>query len=120
MGVGAGYGRDAVPAKLVGDDVARELTFTNRVFLAEEAKDLGLVTRVCEDPVAEAMKVAAEIANRNPAAIRGAKRILNNAPFEGPAATLLAESVEQDGIIGSPNQIEAVMANLENRAPKFS
>ena len=106
--------------KLLGDDVARELTYTNRVILAEEAKELGLVTRVCESPVEEALKVAAEIANRNPAAIRAAKRLLNNAPFEGAAETLLAESVEQDAIIGSPNQVEAVMANLEQREPKFS
>lgn len=105
--------------KLVGDDVARELTFTNRVILAEEASDLGLVTRVCENPVEEAMKVAREIASRNPAAVRAAKRILNHAPFEGAAETLLAESVEQDAIIGSPNQAEAVMANLEQRAPNF-
>lgn len=106
--------------KLVGDDVARELTYTNRVILAEEAQELGLVTRVCENPVKEALKIAAEIANRNPAAIRAAKRLLNNAPFERPAETLMAESVEQDAIIGSPNQVEAVMANLEKREPKFS
>ena len=106
--------------KLLGDDVARELTYTNRVILAEEAKELGLVTRVCENPVEEALKVAAEIADRNPAAIRAAKRLLNNAPFESAAETLLAESVEQDAIIGSPNQVEAVMANLEKREPKFS
>jgi enoyl-CoA hydratase/carnithine racemase len=106
--------------KILGDDVARELTYTNRVILAEEAKELGLVTRVCENPVEEALKVAAEIADRNPAAIRAAKRLLNNAPFEGAAETLLAESVEQDAIIGSPNQVEAVMANLEKRGPNFN
>ena len=106
--------------KLLGDDVARELTYTNRVILAEEAKEIGLVTRVCESPVEEALKVAAEIVDRNPAAIRAAKRLLNNAAFEGAAETLLAESVEQDAIIGSPNQVEAVMANLEQRKPKFS
>jgi enoyl-CoA hydratase/carnithine racemase len=105
--------------KLVGDDVARELTYTNRLILAEEAKELGLVTRVCDNPVEEALKVAGDIASRNPAAIRAAKRLLNKAPYEGAAETLLAESVEQDGIIGSPNQVEAVMANLENREPKF-
>jgi len=32
----------------------------------------------------------------------------------------MAESVEQDAIIGSPNQVEAVMANLEKREPKFT
>lgn len=117
----AGLDMGATPflQKLVGDDVARELTYTNRLILAEEAKELGLVTRVCDNPVEEALKVAGDIASRNPAAIRAAKRLLNKAPYEGAAETLLAESVEQDGIIGSPNQVEAVMANLENREPKF-
>ncbi|MFT7131228.1 MAG: enoyl-CoA hydratase/carnithine racemase [Gammaproteobacteria bacterium] len=105
--------------KLVGDDVARELTYTNRIILAEEAKELGLVTRICDDPVAEALKVAAEIASKNPEAIRASKRILNNAPFQSAAEILLAESVEQDKLIGFPNQVEAIMANLEVRDPIF-
>jgi enoyl-CoA hydratase/carnithine racemase len=106
--------------KLVGDDVARELTYTNRVILADEAKEIGLVTRVCEDPVAEALSVAAEIAEKNPAAIRASKRILNQAPFQSAADILLSESVEQDQIIGKPNQVEAIMSNLEKRKPNFS
>ncbi len=105
--------------KLLGDDVARELTYTNRVILAEEAKELGLVTRVVDDPIAEALKVAAEIAQKNPEAIRASKRILNNAPFQSAADILLAESREQDKLIGFPNQVEAIMANLEKRAPVF-
>lgn len=105
--------------KLVGDDVARELTYTNRIILAEEAKELGLVTRVCDDPIAEALKVAAEIASKNPEAIRASKRILNNAPFQSAAEILLAESVEQDKLIGFPNQVEAIMANMEKREPVF-
>lgn len=105
--------------KLLGDDVLRELTYTNKVILAEEAKALGLITRVCDDPIAEALNVAMEIARKNPEAIRASKRILNNAPFQSAADILLAESVEQDKLIGSPNQIEAVMANLEKRGPMF-
>ncbi len=31
----------------------------------------------------------------------------------------MAESVEQQRLIGSANQTEAVMANLEKRAPRF-
>jgi enoyl-CoA hydratase/carnithine racemase len=106
--------------KLVGDDVARELTYTNRIIEADEARELGLVTRVCENPVEEALKCAGEIAMKNPDAIRGAKRLLNNAPFQSAADILLAESVEQDKLIGSANQREAVLANLENRLPSFS
>ncbi|MBV1879513.1 MAG: crotonase/enoyl-CoA hydratase family protein [Pseudomonadales bacterium] len=105
--------------KLVGDDIARELTYTNRIILAEEAKSLGLVTKVCDDPLAEAMKTAREIAKRNPDAIRAAKRLLNAAPFQSAADILLAESIEQDQLIGYPNQVEAVKANLEQRAPVY-
>jgi hypothetical protein len=36
-----------------------------------------------------------------------------------PAAALLAESVEQQKLIGSDNQLEAVRANIDKRAPDF-
>ena len=104
---------------LLRDDVLRELTYTNRIIDADEAQALGLVTRVCADPIKAALQTATEIAARNPEAVRAAKRILNNAPFQGPADILLAESREQDQLMGRPNQVEAVMANLEKRAPNF-
>ncbi|MEM9255869.1 MAG: crotonase/enoyl-CoA hydratase family protein [Pseudomonadota bacterium] len=104
---------------LLRDDILRELTYTNRMIEAAEALSLGLVTRICDDPLATALDTAAEIACRNPEAIRGAKRILNAAPFQNPQEILLSESREQDKIIGTPNQMEAVMANLEKRSPKF-
>jgi enoyl-CoA hydratase/carnithine racemase len=105
---------------LVRDDVARELTYTGRIFTGMEAHALGIATRVTTDPHGEAMATAREIAGKNPAAIRAAKRLLNMAPVSDPAAGLMAESAEQLALIGSPNQVEAVMANLEKRAPRFS
>ncbi len=104
---------------LLRDDVLRELTYTNRIIEADEAQALGLVTRVIANPIEAALQTAAEIAARNPEAVRAAKRILNNAPFQNPQDILLAESREQDKLIGRPNQVEAVMANLEKRAPQF-
>lgn len=104
---------------LLRDDVLRELTYTNRIIEADEAQALGLVTRVVINPIEAALQTAAEIASRNPEAVRAAKRILNNAPFQTPQEILLAESREQDQIIGKPNQVEAVMANMEKRAPHF-
>ena len=107
---------------LLRDDVARELCFTGRVVAADEAVALGLATRCCADPLAEARAMAAAIAQRSPSAVRAAKRLLNQAQrtLDGSAAELLqAESDEQAAIIGGPNQVEAVRANLEGRAPKF-
>lgn len=105
---------------LAREDVVRELTYTGRIFSAEEALAYGFATRIIEDPYAAALATAREIADKSPTAIRAAKRILNAAPDADPAAVLLAESVEQDKLIGGAHQKEAIMANLEQRRPKFA
>jgi enoyl-CoA hydratase/carnithine racemase len=106
-------------ARLAREDVVRDLVYTGRIFSGAEALTYGIATRVCADPRAEALAAAREIAARNPHAVRAAKRLINEAALAGPAAGLLAESVEEDALMASPNQIEAVMANLENRPPAF-
>jgi enoyl-CoA hydratase/carnithine racemase len=103
---------------LVRDDVLRELTYTAREFTGEEAARLGFATRTADDPRAEALALAREIVARNPDAVRAAKR-LYNAYSNDAEALLMAESVEQAGVIRTPNQIEAVRANLEKRSPTF-
>jgi enoyl-CoA hydratase/carnithine racemase len=106
-------------ASLVRDDILRELTYTGRIFSAQEALAYGLATRICEDPRAAALEMARDISAKNPHAIRAAKRMLNNLSVD-PGPALLAESVEQQKLIGSPNQTEAVRANIEKRAPRFA
>jgi enoyl-CoA hydratase/carnithine racemase len=106
-------------ASLVRDDILRELTYTGRVFSAQEALSFGLATRICEDPRAAAFEVTREIAGKSPDAIRAAKRLLNKLSVD-PGPALLAESVEQAKLIGSANQTEAVRANIERRAPRFA
>ncbi|MDB5703540.1 MAG: enoyl-CoA hydratase [Sphingomonas bacterium] len=104
---------------LVRDDVLRELTFTAREFDAEEAARHGFVTHLADDPRAAAMTLAREIASRSPHAVRGAKRLCNLAHDADPVAMFEAETVEQLKVIRQPNQVEAVMANTEKRAPVF-
>ena len=105
---------------LAREDIVRELTYTGRVFSGEEAFAYGFATRVCADPRAEALSVAREIAGKNPHAIRAAKRLLNAAPVTDQLSGLTQETVEQIALIGSPNQVEAVMSNLQKRAPAFT
>lgn len=104
---------------LVRDDVARELTYTGRIFTGEEALALGIATRVCADPYAEALKLAEEIASKNPDAIRAGKRLFAVMQDGDAQQILLEESREQVALIGSPNQIEAVMAGMQKRAAAF-
>jgi enoyl-CoA hydratase/carnithine racemase len=106
---------------LVRDDVARELTFSGRIFSGEEAYAMGLATRVCADPRAEALAFAREVASKNPHAIRAGKRLLNLAQSDASMDEIfLEETREQVALIGSANQVEAVMANLQKRAPAFA
>lgn len=104
---------------LVRDDVLRELVYTNREFSGAEAVGLGLATHADPDPVARATAIASEIANRNPHAIRAAKRLHEAMIERETSAILLDESMEQHGIIRSRNQVEAVMAGMEKRPPRF-
>ena len=107
--------RDLVPL-----DVAKELTFTGRVLNGSEARDLGLVTRVDEDPHAAAMSLAREIAGKSPDAVRAAKRLFESSWRAGERDGLELESTLQVELIGSPNQKEAVKANFGKREPRFT
>lgn len=107
--------RDLVPL-----DVAKELTFTGRILSGAEAQALGLVTRVADDPLAAALELAREIAGKSPDAIRAGKKLLEESWRADERTGLELESKLQTDLIGSPNQIEAVKANFEKRAPQFS
>lgn len=106
--------------ELVRPDVARELTFTGRVVSGREAQALGLATRVSEDPLAEARRIAAQIAAASPDAIRAGKRLFNSASPVDAARVLLHEAMEQQRLIGSANQREAVAAGMEKRPARYS
>jgi enoyl-CoA hydratase/carnithine racemase len=109
----------ALLTQLCRADVARELTFTGRVVSGSEAVALGLATRASEDPLADARALARQIAHSNPDVIRAAKRLLNTATPVDAARVLVAEAFEQQRLIGSANQQEAVQAQVEGRAPVF-
>jgi enoyl-CoA hydratase/carnithine racemase len=103
----------------VRDDLIRELTYTNREFSGAEAHTMGFATHLADDPHAKALELARVIANKNPPAIRGAKRLCNAMADASDVELLLAESVEQIKVIRTPNQMEAVAAEMQKRKPVF-
>lgn len=105
---------------LVRDDVLRELAYTAREFGADEALAHGFVTRVADDPHAAAMDMARAIAGRSPHAVRGIKRLANAMHDDDPATLLERETAEQVAVIGKPNMMEAVAANMGRRAADFT
>jgi enoyl-CoA hydratase/carnithine racemase len=106
-------------AGLVRADVAKELVFTARVFDGREAYQLGLATKLSDTPFDDAMAIATEIAGRSPDAVRAAKRLMNGLLNQGAAEQFAAERSIIGSLIGKPNQVETVMANMQKRPANY-
>ena len=109
----------AMLVRLVGLDRAKELALTGRMVDGEEAARIGLATRVSATPLDDALALAKEIAGKSPQAIRGIKRLLNEAPGRSFADQFADERKTIGALIGSKNQAEAVRAYFEKRDPVF-
>lgn len=105
--------------RLVRSDVLRLLTYTARPIGAQQACEWGLVTQLSDDPLTEALAIAEDIAGRSPSAIRAAKRLIDVAETRTRADVLREESSEQVELIGKPDQMEVVMAQIQGRKPAF-
>ena len=104
----------------VRDDVLRELTYTNREFSGTEAVALGIATIADADPLTRALAIAGEIAARSPPAMRAAKTLFNHHRAMAVDAILQEESTVQMKLLAGPDQREAVAAQMERRAPRFT
>jgi enoyl-CoA hydratase/carnithine racemase len=106
--------------RLVRPDVAKELSWTGRAISGEEAAQIGLATRSSDTPLEDAQALAREIATKNPHAIRGIKRLVEQSG-RVPLAQQYADEREVIGsLVSTPNQVEAVTAYFEKRDPTFA
>lgn len=109
----------ALMPRLARTDIIRKLTYTAETFQTEQAVEWGFVTEVNDTPLEAAQNLAAQIAQQSPDAVRLAKSLITETERMDPRAALMAESVAQKALIGQPNQMEAVMAGMEKRSPRF-
>ena len=105
---------------LLRPDRLKELALTGREVDGAEAVSLGLATRLDDEPLAAARRLARDIAGRSPDATAGIKHLLDAGAAATEADALALEAAIQLEMLGRPNQAEAVRANLEKRAPAFS
>lgn len=106
--------------RLCRHDEASELAMTGRIVEASEAKEIGLITRIDDNPLVAARNLARDIAGRSPDAIRRIKTLLARTWYATPAEGLKLEAKLQSEVLGKPNQREAVQANMEKRDPRFT
>lgn len=106
--------------RLVRADLVRELVFTGRVVLADEAVQIGLGTRKSEDALGDALQMAKQIAHSSPHAIRAAKALFDAAHHLSDGEALELETKLQLGLLGTPNQLEAVQSVMMKRTPTFT
>ncbi len=104
---------------LMRGDMIRRLTYTAEVFDTEAANEYGLVTEIADDPQARAHELARMIAAQSPEALREAKALITATERTTRADTLMLETEAQLRLIGTPNQMEAIMAGLTGKTPDF-
>jgi enoyl-CoA hydratase/carnithine racemase len=105
--------------RLVPLDVAKKLIFTGETISGEQAVALHLGTELSDDPVADAIALARVIAERSPDAVRAAKHLLNTSGLVPLDEGLANEFRASAALMGQKNQIEAVIAKLQQRPAVF-
>jgi enoyl-CoA hydratase len=108
--------------KLVGDGITRELAYTGRKCLADEAQQIGLVNRVFESRealYAGVQEIAATIAAKSPLSIRGTKEMINYTRDHSVADSLNYIATWNAAMLMSNDLTEAMTANMQKRSPIF-
>jgi enoyl-CoA hydratase/carnithine racemase len=105
--------------RLVPLDLAKKLILTGDVITGEQAVAMNLCTELSDAPIESALELAHRIARRSPDAVRAAKQLLNESGRVSLSDGLANEFRASGSLMGTPNQIEAVIARLGKCAPNF-
>lgn len=105
--------------ELIGADIAKRLVMTGEIFDGRYAERIGLVTGIADDPLAEAAKLAGQIATRSPDSVAAAKRLLNRTRALPARAALRAERSLQLGLLRGVNAKIARAAAMEGEEAEF-
>ncbi len=106
-------------SRLTRVDIAQELTMTGRFFSGLEGAEYGLISKVSDDPMADAEQLAQEIAKKSPDAIAATKYLFKKTWKKDTRGALLWERITQLRLLGRKNQRIAMKNGLaKGKAPK--
>ena len=107
---------------IIGGGWFRELALTGRDFTAEEALQMGFITRVCKDREgldAAARELAVQIAGNAPLTVQGVKDVILYSRDNGVYPGLQYVAQKNCAQLPSEDLMEAVTAFMEKRDPEF-
>ena len=122
IGMAADVGTLQRLPKIIPDSKMREMAYTGRRMLADEAKDSGLVGEIYEtqDKMLEAVhKLAAEIASKSPVAIYGLKAVMNYSRDHNVSDSLDFNALWSGAMLSQADMTEAMTAQMEKRDASF-
>lgn len=122
LGLIPGFGGTVRLARVVGQNRAKELTYTGEIFDSTQAHRMGLVNRVVPfaDLLPTALKTAETIAARAPIAIQHAKASILKSYDSDIDEAMKVEAEHFSGLFSSQDVKEGTSAFLEKRKPQFS
>jgi enoyl-CoA hydratase len=107
---------------LIAQGLVREMAYTGRSMMSQEAQSSGLVSHVYTDQetmLTEVMKIAKTIARNSPMAVAECKEMINYTRAHGVADSLNYMATWQSGMLQMPDEIEAMSAEQQKRQPIF-
>jgi len=121
LGINPGFGGTQRLPRAIGKNIAKEMIFTGKLIPASEARELGLVNKVCssESLLENVMKVASSIAKKGRVSLRAAKHSINTG-MEVDLAT--GCKIEIDSFVlcmESEDSKEGTSAFIEKRKADF-
>ena len=122
LGLIPGAGGTQRLQRLVGIGKAKELIFTGDIIGADEAKTIGLVNQVVENPddlLPKAREMAHKICAKGPVAVAMSKAAINVGANTDIYSGLMFEKFAQTIAFSTQDRIEGTSAFLEKRKPDF-
>jgi delta(3,5)-delta(2,4)-dienoyl-CoA isomerase len=123
IGLAADIGTLTRLPKLVGSlSWVKDVALSARVFGAEEARAVGLVSRVLESKekaIAAALEMARVLAEKSPVAVQGTKELLNHARDHTVADSLRYTGVWNSAAVQTSDVERAILSGLKRTKPRF-
>ncbi len=121
LGIMPGYGGSLRLPRLVGRSKALEIMLLGRQVEAEEALEIGLVDRMCEEGklMDDALEFAQKLSKRPPIAVKSILKLVSQSPSISPEQHLKIEREELAKLFTTKDMMEGMTAFAQKREPEF-